>query len=186
MAHMAVLNRKLKAAAMTDILTRLPNRRYAMGRLDQEVASALRGAQPLCLIVIDIDHFKSVNDRFGHDVGDRVLQETAEVLRRSIRKSDVPARLGGEEFLVICPSSDLAGATQVAERICEEVSGHAFREFEGSVTVSLGVAELGPGRSTLDTLLKEADRRVYVAKARGRNQVCSDRGDDAQRERRPA
>jgi len=177
LARMAVLNRKLKTQAMTDILTRLPNRRYAMGRLEQEVANAQRGKAPLCAILIDIDHFKSVNDRYGHDVGDQVLQQTAEVLKRSIRKGDVPARLGGEEFLVICPASDLAGATLVAQRIRDAVAGHEFSGFEGRLTVSLGVAALGPDCATVDTLLKDADRRVYLAKARGRDQVCADAGE---------
>jgi diguanylate cyclase (GGDEF)-like protein len=180
LARMAVLNRKLKTAAMTDILTRLPNRRFAMGRLEQDVAAAHRSRQPLCVILIDIDHFKSVNDCFGHDVGDRVLQETAEVFKRSIRKGDVPARLGGEEFLVICPASDLDGATLVAQRIRDAVAEHEFGDYPGRLTVSLGVAELGPGSDTVDTLIKEADRRVYVAKSRGRDQVCADSGDAEQ------
>jgi diguanylate cyclase (GGDEF)-like protein len=132
------------------------------------------------VILIDIDHFKSVNDCFGHDVGDRVLQETAEVFKRSIRKGDVPARLGGEEFLVICPASDLEGATLVAQRIRDAVAEHEFGDYPGCLTVSLGVAELGPGRDTVDTLIKEADRRVYVAKSRGRDQVCADSGDAQQ------
>jgi two-component system cell cycle response regulator len=183
LARMAVLNRKLKTAAMTDILTRLPNRRYAMGRLDQEVATALRSSQPLCAILIDIDHFKSVNDRYGHDVGDRVLQETAEVLKGSIRRGDIAARLGGEEFLVICPGSDMAGAIQVAQRIRDAVSQHPFVDLAGNLTVSLGVAELSGGCTTVDTLLKHADRRVYLAKARGRDQVCADEGDGRDRAR---
>jgi len=183
LARMAVLNRKLKTAAMTDILTRLPNRRYAMGRLDQEVATALRAGQPLCAILIDIDHFKAVNDRYGHDVGDRVLQETAEVLKGSIRRGDIAARLGGEEFLVICPSSDMLGATQVAQRIRDKVRERQFGDLEGNLTVSLGVAQLEGASTTVDTLLKLADRRVYLAKARGRDQVCADAGDEHERSR---
>jgi diguanylate cyclase (GGDEF)-like protein len=173
-SQMAVLNRRLEAAAMTDILTRLPNRRYAIARLEQEVAHARRTRSPLCVIMLDIDHFKGVNDVFGHDTGDLVLKETADALRRALRKSDVPCRLGGEEFLVICPGSDLPGAIGVAERVREAVAEHDFgRSFDRQVTVSLGVAAFDTVTSTVDTLLKDADRRVYVAKAAGRNQVAA-------------
>jgi len=175
---MAVLNRRLEAAAMTDILTRLPNRRYAMARLDQEVANARRTRSPLCVIMLDIDHFKAVNDVYGHDTGDAVLKETADALRRAIRKSDVPCRLGGEEFLVICPGSDLGGATGVAERVREAVAEHDYgKAFDRQVTVSLGVATFDTVTSTVDTLLKDADRRVYVAKAAGRNRVAARDGE---------
>lgn len=173
-SQMAVLNRRLEAAAMTDILTRLPNRRYAMARLDQEVANARRARTPLCVIMLDIDHFKRVNDELGHDMGDLVLKETADVLRRAIRKSDVPCRLGGEEFLVICPGSDLPGSIGVAERVREAVAEHEFGgTLDRHVTVSLGVAAFDAVTSTVDTLLKDADRRVYMAKALGRNQVIA-------------
>lgn len=183
LARVEVLNRQLKAAAETDILTRLPNRRYAMKRLDQEVATALRTRQPLCAILIDIDHFKAVNDRYGHDVGDRVLQKTAEVLSNSIRRNDIVARLGGEEFLVICPGSDMTGATQVAQRIRDAVAQHPFADLDKQLTVSLGVAELSGASTTVDTLIKDADRRVYLAKARGRDQVCADDDDGHDRAR---
>jgi two-component system, cell cycle response regulator len=174
-SQMAVLNRRLEAAAMTDILTRLPNRRYAMARLEQEVANARRIKSPLCVIMLDIDHFKAVNDAYGHDIGDYVLKETAEALRRAIRKNDVPCRLGGEEFLVICPNSDLQGAALVSERVRAAVSELDFgANFKQTVTASLGVAAFDTVTSTVDTLIKEADKRVYVAKARGRNQVAVD------------
>lgn len=173
LSHLAVLNRRLEAAAMTDILTRLPNRRYAMTRLEQEVSNARRNNAPLCAIMIDIDHFKSVNDEFGHDVGDLVLRETAEVLRSTLRKSDIPCRLGGEEFIVICTGHDLEGCAQVAERVREAVERNVIDGgFGRNVTVSLGVAAFDPETSTVDTLLKDADRRVYIAKAAGRNQTC--------------
>jgi diguanylate cyclase (GGDEF)-like protein len=175
MAEMAVLNRKLKAAAMTDVLTRLANRRYAMRRLDQEVANARRAGTPMSVIMIDIDHFKAVNDSHGHDMGDQVLRETASVLKQETRKGDVVCRHGGEEFLVICSGSTLQMCSATAERIRvaveENVIGHSF---EGHVTVSCGVATLCDEIESVDKLLKEADRRVYLAKARGRNQVCSD------------
>jgi diguanylate cyclase (GGDEF)-like protein len=173
-AEMAVLNRKLKTAAMTDELTRLPNRRYAMKRLEQEVASANRNGMPLSVIMIDIDHFKAINDEFGHDIGDQVLRETAQVLKRETRKGDEVCRLGGEEFLVICENSNLGTGHQTAERIRSAVEEHTVGHgFHRRITISGGVASLDAGPLSVDELLKEADRRVYAAKARGRNQICS-------------
>ena len=173
-AEMAVLNRKLKAAAMTDVLTRLPNRRYAMKRLEQEVNNANDNGVPLSVIMIDIDHFKAINDECGHDIGDEVLRETAQVLKSETRKGDVVCRLGGEEFLVICENSNLETGHQTAERIRaaveEHVVGHGFNR---SITISGGVASLEGNPMSVDELLKEADRRVYVAKDAGRNRICS-------------
>jgi diguanylate cyclase (GGDEF)-like protein len=173
-AEMAVLNRKLEAAAMTDVLTKLPNRRFAMRQLEDEVNIALTAGTPLSAIMIDIDHFKQVNDQFGHDMGDLVLRETASVLRTTVRKGDWVCRLGGEEYLVICSKATLAQAAMTAERIraavAEAVIGFGF---DRSVTVSLGVASMECGARNVDELLKTADRRVYAAKAAGRNQVCA-------------
>jgi diguanylate cyclase (GGDEF)-like protein len=173
-AEMAVLNRKLEAAAMTDVLTKLPNRRYAMRRLEDELNGSLAAGTPLSVIMIDIDHFKQVNDRFGHDMGDLVLRETATVLRNTTRKGDYVCRLGGEEFLVICTKASLPQCAMTAERIRAAVEEHVIGfGFERAVTVSLGAASLECGARTVDELLKLADRRVYAAKAGGRNRVCS-------------
>ena len=173
-AEMAVLNRKLEAAAMTDVLTKLPNRRFAMRKLEEEVNAALTASTSLSVVMIDIDHFKQVNDRFGHDMGDLVLRETAGVLRSTVRKGDSVSRLGGEEFLVICSKATLAQAAMTAERVRSAVAEHVIGfGFDRSVTVSLGVASMESGTRNVDELLKAADRRVYGAKAGGRNQVCS-------------
>ncbi len=174
-AKMAVLNRKLRSAALTDPLTGVPNRRFATRCLEQEVAQAHRNEAPLSVIMVDIDHFKVVNDEFGHDVGDIVLRETSAILRRSTRRGDVICRLGGEEFLVICRGSDLGDATASAERLRLAVEGHCIRSggFGRAVTVSMGVAELSETGGSVDDLLKSSDRRVYIAKALGRNQVVS-------------
>jgi diguanylate cyclase (GGDEF)-like protein len=174
-AEMAVLNRKLETAAMTDVLTRLPNRRFAMRKLDEEVKAAHTARTPLSVMMIDIDHFKSVNDRWGHDMGDLVLRETAGVLRATTRKGDLVCRLGGEEFLVISPRSSLAECLTGAERIRSTVEEHVIGfGFDRCITISVGIASTSCGPKTVDELLKLADQRVYAAKARGRNQVCAD------------
>jgi two-component system cell cycle response regulator len=173
-AEMAVLNRRLEAAAMTDVLTKLPNRRFAMRKLEEEVNAARLSSTDLAVIMIDIDHFKDVNDRCGHDMGDLVLRETGAVLRGTVRKSDAVCRLGGEEFLVICPKSALAAAALTAERIRAAVAEHVIGfGFDRSITVSLGVSSIACGAGSVDELLKLADRRVYSAKALGRDRVCA-------------
>jgi diguanylate cyclase (GGDEF)-like protein len=172
-AEMAVLNRKLETAAMTDVLTRLPNRRFAIRKLDEELTAARAARTPLSVMMIDIDHFKIVNDRWGHDMGDLVLRETASVLRATTRKGDVVCRLGGEEFLVISPRSVVRECAKAAERIRSAVEEHIIGfGYDRHVTVSLGVASTECGPKNVDELLKLADLRVYAAKALGRNQVC--------------
>jgi two-component system, cell cycle response regulator len=172
-AELSVANRKLHEAALSDVLTGLPNRRYAFQRIDEEWSEAARHARSLACIMIDIDHFKKVNDVYGHDVGDAVLRETAAVIRHALRRSDVVCRIGGEEFLVICPSTAAAPATHVAERIREEVAKRVirFQDFEGQVTISLGVAVRRNDMNDPSELLKAADQAVYAAKRDGRNRV---------------
>ncbi len=172
-AKLAVLNRKLRAAALTDPLTDLPNRRYAMKRLDMEWANAKRSGNPMSVIMLDIDEFKRINDSYGHDVGDVVLKETAAAMQRTLRRSDTCARMGGEEFLVICPNTDPEGAANLAERIRAEVEQNLVKSgnFEGNVTASLGFATRTHRVGGVEKLLKLADEAVYEAKAKGRNCV---------------
>jgi diguanylate cyclase (GGDEF)-like protein len=173
-AEMAVLNRKLEAAAMTDVLTKLPNRRFAMRTLEGAVQAAITARTPLSAIMLDIDHFKDVNDKFGHDMGDIVLREVAGVLRNTVRKGDFVCRLGGEEFVVICANCPMSQATLTAERLRSAVEEHVIGfGLERPVTVSLGVASMDCGARSVDELIKYADRRVYLAKALGRNRVCA-------------
>jgi diguanylate cyclase (GGDEF)-like protein len=176
--------RQLQGAVWTDFLTALPNRRYAIERPEKEWRSSLRTGKGLSVAMVDIDHFKRVNDCYGHDVGDIVLRETARVLRRVTRRGDQVCRLGGEEFLVINVNSDLASAVSCAERLRSGVERHVIEcpGFRGGVTISLGVAELGP-EMDVDLLLKVADQAVYEAKAAGRNRICT--SDDLE-ERRTA
>jgi len=180
--QMTVLNRKLNSAAMTDVLTDLPNRRYALRRLEEELAISKAENTPLSVILLDIDHFKPVNDRYGHDIGDMVLRETAAALRNCTRKSEVVCRLGGEEFLVIVPQSTREGSAHFAERLRLAVEGLQVRagSFDGRVTVSLGVAGLEDGVDTVDELIKLADTRAYMAKASGRNCVVAGGGNSSQ------
>ncbi len=177
--QMTILNRKLSAAAMTDVLTDLPNRRHALRRLEEELIHSRTHALPLSVILLDIDHFKSVNDRYGHDVGDIVLRETAAVLRSCTRRREEVCRLGGEEFLVIVPQSTREASAYFAERLRQAVEGLEIRAgaYSGRVTVSLGVAGLEDGATTVDELIKVADSRAYMAKAAGRNCVVSAGGE---------
>jgi two-component system cell cycle response regulator len=173
LAELGVMTRKLRAAALTDALTELPNRRYAMKRLKQEWDSAERTKRPLSVVMCDIDHFKRVNDEHGHDAGDVVLRQTGITLQAQLRASDVLCRLGGEEFLVIAVGADSDTGEQVAERLRRAVERHRIRyqSFDRAVTMSLGVAQADPEMRGIDDLIKAADKALYEAKAAGRNLV---------------
>lgn len=174
MAELGVANRKLQQAAMTDALTGLCNRRYALERLEQEWADAQRTGGSLACLVIDIDHFKRVNDTHGHDIGDLALRVTAERLRSRLRPSDVVCRLGGEEFVVIGAGMACATALACAERLRAHIEAHSLDVRGGSLrlTLSIGVAVRTADMQGFAELLKAADEAVYRAKERGRNQVC--------------
>lgn len=167
------LERNLEAA-VTDVLTGLHNRRYMTSQLQSMVARANHGGDTIAALILDLDHFKLINDSFGHDAGDEVLREFAVRLATNVRAVDLPCRLGGEEFVVIMPGTSLEDAQRIAERIRLDVSREPFRAkgmSEGlTVTVSVGVAASVPG-DTPETLLKRADQGVYEAKALGRDQV---------------
>lgn len=171
--QLGILNRRLQSAALTDPLTGLPNRRYIWDRLAEEWQSSEAVDSPLTAMMVDIDAFKKINDVHGHEVGDIVLKQVAEVLRNNARKGEDVARIGGEEFLVLCPNTTLSQAAIGAERLRAAVEAHVVKSpaFTGSVTVSLGVAERTEDMSGTDALLKAADDAVYAAKSAGRNQV---------------
>jgi diguanylate cyclase (GGDEF)-like protein len=174
-SQLAIAKRKLHTLAHVDLLTSQHNRRYAMERMQREVESAKRNGTPLSVMMIDLDRFKAVNDQHGHDVGDAVLRELARVLRGSLRSIDALCRLGGEEFLVICPGTALGDAARVAERLCCVAREHAMElpGFQRSVTISVGVACLAESADSVDALLKQADERVYLAKQAGRDCVVA-------------
>ena len=164
-------------AAVTDQLTGLHNRRYMTGQLTALVARAAQGGEPVAALLVDLDHFKKINDSFGHDVGDEVLREFAVRLATNVRAADLPVRYGGEEFVVIMPGASLEAAERTAERIRLHVSGAPIRVAGGSevlsVTISIGVAATkGPG-DTPEALLKRADQALYEAKSSGRNRVIA-------------
>ncbi len=162
---------RLKQSALEsriDVLTGLTNRRGFDQRLNDEVARAHRYGHPLSLLMIDIDDFKQVNDRFGHAAGDATLQTLATLIEQSIRSIDIGARYGGEEFVVLLPETHIDGATVVADRIC---LGMAENSSPVPATVSIGVAELNALDPSPAVLLKQADEALYRAKWQGKNRV---------------
>ncbi len=172
----ALLAERLRELSVLDGLTRLYNRRAIFERLSEEIERARRYRQPLSIVICDLDHFKRINDRFGHLVGDAVLREGSAVLRRSLRTTDLLGRYGGEEFLAVLPQVDLEAARQAAERLRRDLAGHPLEIAdmpEQRITASFGVAalsELG-GKPATDELVAIADRRLYEAKAAGRDRV---------------
>jgi two-component system cell cycle response regulator len=163
--------------AVTDQLTGLHNRRYMTGQLEALVKRASLGGDPVAALLIDIDHFKKINDGYGHDVGDDVLQEFAVRLASNVRAIDLPCRYGGEEFVVVMPDTRLEDAERIAERIRLHVAGSPFRVKGGAelltVTISIGVAATLGANDRPEALLKRADEGVYEAKASGRNKVIT-------------
>ncbi|MDP2267505.1 MAG: diguanylate cyclase [Thiobacillus sp.] len=174
-AELAVANRRLANVALTDLLTGLPNRRSAMDLLAQAWSAATRSSSPLSVMVVDIDHFKQINDTYGHAGGDIVLREAAHSLRASARQEDSVCRIGGEEFLVICPNTDLKAAMRSAERLRASLEARQILIglTEKSVTASIGVAVHKVDTADSDALVSAADKALYQAKKAGRNQVCA-------------
>jgi diguanylate cyclase (GGDEF)-like protein len=155
--------------ATTDSLTGIANRREFSAILAREVERAKRYGVPLSLAMYDIDNFKRVNDSFGHDVGDYVLQDVTALVKKNIRANDVAARWGGEEFMVLMPQSDLAAARNTSEKLRQEIAQHRFDKVN-SLTASFGVTAYTP-QDDLNSLLKRVDDALYLAKERGRNRV---------------
>ncbi len=164
--------------AITDALTGLYNRRYMESHLATLAEQATARAKPLAVLVLDIDYFKSVNDTYGHDAGDDVLREFATRVRKSIRGIDLACRLGGEEFVVVMPETDMAVAGLVAERIRRRIAGEPFVIDRGArtidVTLSIGLAGLNGPDDSAAKILKRADQALYRAKRDGRNRVAAD------------
>jgi two-component system cell cycle response regulator len=166
---------KLETLATTDGLTGLSNKRAMLDSAGQKIAASARFDRKLALLVTDIDHFKKVNDTYGHDVGDVVIRGLADILKRQKRTTDLVARFGGEEFVTLCEQTDEKGAMLLAERIREELSKTTFRTAQGvlSVTCSIGVAIFPEAGGDWESLFKAADEALYVSKRSGRNRCTA-------------
>ena len=159
--------------ANIDLLTNIPNRRAYQLRLQEERLRCQRENKPLCLAIWDIDHFKSINDRFGHQAGDRVLRCVAKQITSRLRRSDFTARIGGEEFATLLPDCDTSNAIRLAEQLRNKIDQCDFETELGSVqvTLSCGIAMLDPNESD-EAFFAKADAALYKAKSAGRNRVC--------------
>jgi two-component system cell cycle response regulator len=176
----AVNRARLRRSGFTDVLTGWHNRRYLQARMKEELARACRDGRNLVCLVLDIDHFKRVNDTWGHAAGDSVLRDLAQRIDAQVRASDVAARFGGEEFVILLPNTRGADGQRLAERIRNAVAAAPFELPEGgqiAVTVSIGIAEFAPGAGDTDlkslgeALIARADAALYAAKASGRDRV---------------
>ncbi|PLX77896.1 MAG: diguanylate cyclase response regulator [Desulfuromonas sp.] len=169
-----ILQDHLRELANTDVLTKLCNRRCMLNMLTRETDRSLRTGKPLSLAMIDIDHFKKINDTYGHSLGDKVLIEFSRQVQLSLRPYDQAARFGGEEFAIILPETNLEQAAHVAERVRRDVSELSFQDDLKNLkmTISIGVAPFpATGIRSLDDLIREADNALYLAKTNGRNRV---------------
>ncbi len=169
--ELALLNEELRASSFLDPLTGLYNRRYLSEIFASVSALARRGAGELCVIMMDADHFKDLNDSYGHVAGDRALVAIAGIIRSSIRASDIAARFGGEEFLVLLPNTALSGAEQVGERILSTLRSSAIEGIGKAISASAGLALMADDDTEL-SLFERADKALYQAKRGGRDRLC--------------
>ena len=168
------MEERLKRLSERDDLTGVYNRRYFMQRLEKEYELARRRRYELSLISLDVDQFKAINDRFGHLEGDRALSHLTHTIRPQLRDRDILARVGGEEFAILCPATDLNETWSVAERIRRSVENSELKMDTDIINmrISLGLATLNPQDSGIHTLLSRADKALYQAKDTGRNRTC--------------
>jgi diguanylate cyclase (GGDEF)-like protein/PAS domain S-box-containing protein len=169
--ELQVANEKLRTLSLTDALTGLMNRRALEDSLERELARCIRSRAQLCLLMLDVDNFKSFNDSFGHVQGDEALRRISTLMQKWTRKGDLVARYGGEEFLAILPDTCVIEAVRIANRLCEAVASAAWEHRV--ITASIGVATLDEHTLSTTSFLNEADQALYAAKRGGRNQVCA-------------
>jgi len=164
----------LQQLALTDSLTNLPNRRAIEEWARRQLTGALRHKFPFWIVMVDVDHFKTVNDTFGHDAGDLVLKSVADIIRRNTRQCDICGRIGGDEFMLVLTFTDQDGVRIAVERLRQQLEAHRY-EFQGrdaKVTASIGVAGIRPGQDIdFERLMVQADVALYSAKRRGRNRA---------------
>ncbi len=169
--HLLTLVQKYERESLTDPLTGLLNRRGGEDAISKHLSSTRRSYRPMSFILIDLDHFKKVNDTHGHETGDTVLSTVARTLVAALRQADLSIRWGGEELLAALPNTDLQGAVYVAEKLRRAISEIVFSGFR--ITASLGVAEIS-SEEDLRSVVAKADMHLYIAKAKGRNCVSPD------------
>lgn len=171
--ELQVMLRKVEALSITDPLTGLYNRRRFEEALDLEFKKSSRYSSPLSCMMMDIDHFKKVNDTYGHPVGDTVIKDIALIIQEVVRDIDTPCRWGGEEFIVLAPMTPKEVALLPARRILESVAEHVFAGMgDKKLTISIGIADLSaPGIDSADKLVQAADKALYEAKKNGRNRI---------------
>lgn len=166
-------NKKLASLATTDPVTNLVNRRLILSRIEQEKNRMERGCKPFVLIMVDVDDFKHVNDEFGHACGDFVLVNLAELISMSLRKQDVVARWGGDEFLIMLPETELEGGQIAADKIRTKIitTPFLYRDIQIPVTITLGVGSCDPGTG-IGSCIRKADQALYIGKQTGKNRVA--------------
>lgn len=169
------LGQRLEHEARTDFLTSLPNRRHFLEQASQELTRVRRYHNPLTLAMLDLDHFKNINDTYGHEVGDKVLVKLAEICRQTLRETDVMGRIGGEEFAILLPQTTDIQASEITERLRKTIAATTISVENGMppvhFTVSVGIASFDDSDTNIDMLLNRADKALYEAKRKGRNRV---------------
>ncbi|MDT8282392.1 MAG: GGDEF domain-containing protein [Gammaproteobacteria bacterium] len=170
LAHIQILSEKLSTLAYTDSLTKIYNRLHFAHFLDIEIDKAKRYGSKFSIIFFDLDHFKEINDHFGHLAGDEVLEKITEIVSKANRSADIFARYGGEEFIILAPETEISGALLHAERLRNDIEKNEFKTV-GHVTSSFGVTEFRPETDDLESLMERVDKALYIAKEHGRNRV---------------
>jgi diguanylate cyclase (GGDEF)-like protein len=172
--------------AATDVLTGLPNNRSVQDTLKRFVAHASRTQSAVVAALLDLDHFKQINDTHGHGRGDEVLAAVAEVMRAAVREGDFVGRYGGEEFLILLPDTDRQGGLVLAEKVRSAISQISLPAIDRAITASIGIAVLPDDAIDADTLVRNADRALYAAKSNGRNRVAAAGATPVERRSAPA
>jgi len=180
---LAAINVALETLSVTDGLTGLFNHKHLMQTLQTELARAQRHKHPLSVLMVDVDHFKQYNDRFGHQMGDKLLADVAALFKRTTRSIDYAARYGGDEFLLLLHEVASADALMLADRVRRAVAATKFGPGDHKVTVSIGVASYPEHGETAEAIIASADAGLYKAKRSGRNETVLAAEDDARRQR---